>query len=122
MPDLKLGPSGSEVTLPMAKVYPVRAVDFGSQRRTAGGVLKTVWAKQLKRWNLEWVGLTEAEKDTLWARYTAGTVQNFSPPDEDDGTAGYYSVHPLFGTWDEEAQTIADGTIYAIKMGLVEQE
>ena len=97
--------------------YTREAVDVGVMHEMADGstVYDSVTSKL--RFRLQWVGITEAERDAILARYIIKTSQAFSPPD----SAGTYTVFVVPNSWQDSYLTDGGGTRrYWCQLELVE--
>lgn len=118
----KLGVAASEVTLPSPSECKVGTVSTRHQRRMVDGTLRTTNIADNKRWDMDWWGITKANKNTLLTQYNVTGNQNFSPPDEDAPNPPdlWHVVHIVRGTWNEDLQPMAAGILYWVRFSVME--
>ena len=116
-----LGISGAIATLAQPAYeqdgYRRVAVDVGAMHEMADGSIVYDSITTRLRFPLNWNGITEAERDTIFTQYQIKTAQTFSPPD----TTGTYTVIVVPNSWHDSYLEDAGGTRrYWCQMELVE--
>lgn len=92
------------------------AQDIGALHEMADGSAVYDNITTRYRFRLQWVGLTEAQRDAVLTRYLVKTEQAFSPPD----TTSTYTVFVVPNSW-QDSYTESGGTrYYWCQMELVE--
>lgn len=85
-------------------------IDVGEEMVMADGSLRVHYIGSRRRFDLRWVGLTEAERNTTWYGYWTALLNSkaYSPPE----AADTYTVLAVRDTWTEASFEEAGTTTY----------